>query len=405
MPRQPDFFHLSYRVFSPGFRTLFFSKILHASGIQLTLLFLPLYLFQIGSDWNIFQSFSLTPFQQGMLIVGGYFLIQRCWVLLWSVPASQIISFIGVRNGMIVGQLLNICTLVFFVLSEKTPQLLFFTALIEGLKICFFWNSYFSLFSTTAVYKNMGASVGTFEFFTKLIHVILPTISAFLILRFGFSAVFYVSICLHLCSAIVLLRLHNPLDFAPVSWSEFRKWLGEREFQVFAIAGAGKYFVDALQLLWPFFVFLLVGSIEKVGFLYSLVLFLTLIITYFSGWFIDHSKSRRPFTILGSVLSLLWISRMFISSIWSIVMIDTFDKLASSFYVPFYESIFLRRGKGRHALSYFTYREVILSVVAILFWSVYCVYFLYFESWRGFLLFGFIGMLASLQMRDRQKRL
>ena len=403
MPFLSSIFHHSHRVFPREFKTLFVAKLLHASGLQLSLLFLPLFLFQVGSAGNYFDAWGLSAFQQGMMFVGGYFLLERIWVLIWCVPASQIISIIGVRNGMIVGQILNIVTLIFFSFAQKTPELLFFTALIEGLKICFFWSSYFSLFSTTAVYKNMGTSVGTFEFFTKLVYVILPTISATMILRFGFSSVFVASIMLHIISALILFKIHNPLSFAPVSWKEFASWLKEREFQKLLIAGGGKYFVDALDLLWPFFILLLVGSVEKVGFIFSLVLFLSLIITYFGGWYVDHSKSRRPFTLSGTFLSILWLVRIFLFNVWSIITIDTIDKLASSFFVPFYDSIFLRRGKGNHALAYFTYREVVLSVVAIGFWTIFCVYFLAFDSWRGFLLFGFVGMLGSLQMNDRKK--
>lgn len=404
MPGLLSFFQRGYRIFSLRFRILFFSKLLHSSGLQLTLLFLPLFLFQIGSETQLLDFLAFSSFQKGMLVVGGYFLLQRLWVLIWSVPASQIISWLGVRNGMIVGQMLNICTLIIFTYVKHFPELLFVTALIEGLKICFFWNSYYALLSTTAVYRNMGRSVGTIEFFTKLLHVMIPTFSAFLILNFGFNSVFIIGIVLHIVSAIVLLWLEQPSQFAPVTWKEFFHWIRERDYQVLSIAHAGKYIVEALQLLWPFFILLLLGSVEKVGFLYSLVLFSSLLITYFSGWYFDHSKNRQPFNLSGAFLSLLWLGRMFISGLWSIVIVDTIEKLASSVFIPFYESIFLRRGKGNHALSYFAYREVILSLAGIGFWGVFMIYFLFFDSWRGFLIFGFLGMWASLQMKERIKR-
>lgn len=403
MPRFSSIFHYGPHIFTAKFRILFLAKIFHASGIQLTLFFLPLFLYQVGSDWQLLQELGLTSFQQGMLTIGGYFLLQRLWVLIWSIPSSQIISRIGVRNGMIVGQVLYILTLGLFAIIPQAPVLLFITAFMEALKVCFFWNSYYSLLSKTAVYSNMGQSVGTIELFSKLLHVVIPAVSALLIIHYGFPAVFIVSMVFHIVSVIILFFFQPAVHLTAGTWKEFVKWWREKSFRLLSFAEAGHYILTSQQLLWPFFVLLLIGSIDTVGFLYSLIFFLSLLITYFSGWYVDHSRNRRPLLFSGMVMSSLWVVRMFVSTIWSVILVDTIDKLANSVFVPFFESIFLRRGKGNSALAYFSYREVVLSFMAVVFWSLFISYFMIFESWRGFLLLGVIGSLAGIQMRDRKK--
>jgi hypothetical protein len=156
-----------------------------------------------------------------------------------------------------------------------------------------------------------------------------------------------------------------------------------------------------MQFLWPLFVLLLIGSVDKVGFLYFVVFFVSLLLTYFSGWYVDHSKGRRPFSLSGIILSGVWFVRAFVSSAWSIITIDVFQNLAESVFNPFYDSIMLRRSKGSTSLSYFTYREIIVSVSGILFWIIFVIFFLVSSSWRGFVMFGAITVLMSMQLYDR----
>lgn len=398
-------FHLNHQIFPSSLKVLFVAKIFHAIGMNLAIFFLPLYLYSVGRELPFLATLSLTPFQMGMLFMGGFFFIQRLLILFTSIPISVLISKIGVRNGLIFGQLLNVIILGLFSMAGDRPELFALILLLEAIKIPLFWTSYFSLFSTFAIYEKMGMSVGTIEFFTRLIQVAIPAVTGFVIMQFGFPQLFLFGMTFHLLSVAILLLMEERPVFGVPSLQEFISWLKEQEFRKLSVSIFGKYFADSLQFLWPFFVFLLIGSVERVGVLYSLVFFLSLLAVYFVGWFVDHNRSLKPFNISGVLIGAVWVGRAYATTIWGIIVIDTFDKLAQSVYSPFYESLLLRRGKGSGALAYFTYREIIISLSGILFWAVFAIYFLFFDTWSNFLLLGVLGMLCSLQLRDRQTKI
>lgn len=374
----------------------------HAIGVQLTLFFLPLFLYQIGTETHIFSQLSISSFQKGVLMIGGYFLIQRITVFCSSLFVSRLIASIGSRSGMILGQLFNIFVLLVFILARTRPEILLFVAILEGVKITIFWNSYFTVLSDTAIYSKMGESVGTIEFFTKLLQVVIPALTGIILIRHGFWLVFGLGIVFHLISILALFVAPQVQKYQSGTLAEFKEWMKETGFQKFSVSIVGKYFVDSLQFMWPFFVYLLIGKVDRVGYLYSFVFFISLLFVYFSGWYVDHFRSRKPFTWSGIFLGVTWLLRSGVTGIWSIIAVDTVDKLASSVFLPFYDSLILRRGKGRKALAFFTYRELILSFSAILFWSFFLIYFLFVDDWRGFLLLGSIGMLLAIQLTDKR---
>lgn len=402
MIRSLQFFFLSHKAFDPQLKWLFVAKLFHSAAMQLSLFFLPVYLFSQAKNLPFFQTLGLSQFQQGMIVIGGYFLIQRAGTLVWTMPVSALIRKIGLHYSFLIGQLLYIVVTTLYILTTHRPELLLLTALLEGIKIPLFWNTYNTIFSNTARYEHMGSNVGTLEFLTKLIHALSPWIAGSTIVLFGYSSLFVMSVVLHVLSLVCMTKLHPHQFLFTPSLQQFREWLKEPGFERWAVAVAGKMLHDSMQLLWPFFVFLLVGSVDEVGLMYSLVFFISLILIYFSSWYLDHRKGRQPFLFSGGVLGLLWIGRWFVAGPLQIMSLDVLDKLAHSLYVPFFDTLMFRRGRGRHALSYFTYRELLISAVGIVFWVLFIGYFWFFESWRVLLLLGLIGVILSLQLVDKK---
>lgn len=399
MPLLSQFFFHSHQVFPRKLQVLFVAKLLHASGNVLTTFFLAIFLFKIGEQVSFPLISTLSTFQKGMIVLGGFFFLERLVMLFTNKPMSKLIVSIGYRNGMIVGQLFNLVYLLTLQFVESYPLVLFVSLVIEAIKIPIFWNSYYSLFAKNAVYKNMGKSVGTIEFFTKLLQVGLPALLGFMVANFGFSYVFLIGLGLQFVSMLTLLLVEN-VKQSPGSLDTQLQIFEKANLKKFKLAIAGRYFVDSLHFLWPFFVFLLIGSVEEVGFIYSFVFFLSLLLTYFTGWYVDHQKSRKPFIMSGLLLAGLWVGRTVVASVWGIIFLDTIDRLASSIFNPFYDSLMYKGAKERYTLAYFVYREQQMCKAAVLFWTLFLGYFLLSAHWQGFLLLGLLGMTLSVRLSD-----
>lgn len=376
---------------------LFAAQLMRAVGTELSVFFLPLFFFQAGQKMQIFAG---SPFQNGVIFVALYYLIERLGVFSTSIPVGKFIAKFGLKNTMVFSQILYVITCVLYVVAEKNPIYFLPILLIEAFRIPLFWCSYYTLFSMNAIYRHMGESVGTSEFFTRLLQAAIPALSGLMIVEFGFSAVFFTSIFFQGISTLLFLFVQEKQPAVPPSVKELRVWLKEPEFRMLSFSLVGKYALDTLHFLWPLFVVLLIGSADKVGYLYFVVLFVSLLLTYFAGWYVDHSKGRKPFAISGSILGGLWVVRAFVHGIWPIMAVDIFDRLARSVFNPFYDSMLLRRGKGDKTLSYFVYREMIISFAGIIFWGGMIIYFLFFDNWRQFILIGFVAVLMSMQLKD-----
>ena len=148
--------------------------------------------------------------------------------------------------------------------------------------------------------------------------------------------------------------------------------------------------------------FIFLGSVDKVGYLYTISLFIAMMFTFFVSVYIDHTKSRKPFLLSGGVLTALWLIRTQFLSILGIAIIDVVDRLTSNFHWLFYDMIMMKRGKGRNALSYFVYREIILNITSICFWSIFATFFVVGLGWDSLFLFAAIGVSLSVLMKDKE---
>jgi len=125
-------------------------------------------------------------------------------------------------------------------------------------------------------------------------------------------------------------------------------------------------------------------------------LFLSLVLTYLAGWFVDHKKGKRMFVASGAVISISWIMRLFVRGIWDILGVEFLEKLAGSVYSPCYDSFLCRRAKGRAVLAFYVYKEVLLSVSAVILWVLVFGFFLLPVAWESVFILGAIGVILSL---------
>ena len=371
---------------------------------RLAIFFLPIFLYQQGSTdpfWNFIPGGDL---QRGVLLLVFFYLIHRLTVLATGIGIGKLITKIGYQKAMLTGFGLFSIFLSLLYIRPNPGWLLLLGAFINGLETNFFWNTYFTLISKLTLQRHIEEDLGILHFFRQLAQAIAPALGGILVVSFGFPALFMVGLVGALVSVLFVLQMELKSERDRVSWAEFVKWTQEKTFLRLAVSQAGRYLNDAVLVFWPLYVFLILGSIDRVGFLYTLSLFLAMLVSFGVGFYIDHQKSKRPFYISGGVLSLLWLLRSQVISFWQIALIDTVDRLTANFYFIFHDSILFKRSKGGQALSYFVYRELMVSMAAILFWLIVGALFLVFaDPWTALFLLAAVGVLLGLLIKEHHK--
>jgi len=284
--------------------------------------------------------------------------------------------------------------------AKDSMEFLIPALFLDAINAQLFWGGYYSLLSRSAQKKNMGKDMGVLYTLLQIVAVVSPAISGIIAYAVGIEVLFLIGIVLMLSSSLLAINMDTKIVNNSVSYSEFFKWLHETRFINLAVSFGGKYVYDAAIYLWPLYIFLLLGSIDKVGYLYTVSLFLAMIFTYFAGNYVDKYKSKKPFYFVGGILSFITILRSQVLTIWGIALIDMFDKLASNVYGIYFDTMFMRRGKGHNSDSFFVYREMLLNLSTVIFWSFVGLFFIFASGWQSLYVLASVGVLVGLLMKD-----
>ena len=378
---------------------------------KLVMFFLPIYFFNLHFpfwdqlNYRLLASGqeSLSGLQIGIFNIAILYILQRLTAFISSITIAKLTVKRGTRHAFIMGHFLYALFVVLLLLSQQQPYWAFLAMVIDGLQVNYFWNSYYYFLSRHSAHTNMGSNLGSLNLLLNIITMIAPALGGLIIGHIDYQLLFLLGLILIGLGMILAILLDNVKVHDRISWPEFLSWMNEPGFRRLAGTFAGRYLNDAMLNLWPLYVFILLGSTDSVGWLYSLSLLLAMIINYAMGSRLDQQKSRKPYVLSGGVLSVCWLMRSFVGSIWSIAVVNTLHKITASYHWLFFDRTWLLRGKGRESLSYLTYREMIYSLAAVSFWVlVFFLFYFFQDAWQALFALAAVGVLLTLLVREHQ---
>ncbi len=393
-------FHFAFQK-TKNLQYLYAIRLVRELANQLMIFFLPLYFFNLR--FSFMGRFGLSGLQEGIFNVAIFYLLTYLVCFIFAIPISKILIRHGISYGFLLGHLFYCLFILFLYLSKQNPYLVLSAAIINGLQINFFWNSYHYFLSKNSYKTKIGTNLGLINFLLNLLAMTAPAFGGLIIVTLGYEVLFLISLVIILGGVIFSILLDNVKVQDNVSLQEFATWLKEPGFRRLAVSFSGRYFNDASISLWTLYMFILLGNTEGVGYFYSLSLFLALFISYGAGSFIDKNKGHNQFLVSGGFLSIFWLLRGFVVNIWSITILNAIDKVTASFHWLFFDRSWIMRGKGKEALSYFVYREMIYSLAAIVFWLlVVLIFYFLIAAWKNLFVAAAIGVLLTLLIKDHK---
>ncbi len=398
--------HLPHITFddSKNMKLLYGIRVVRDLGNKMAFFFLPIFLFTIGSETNILSFLSISNFQRGMLAISLYYAIYGVMGFLVAIPAGKALGKVGYQKSFVFSFMLRTLTFISLYLSKANPYYLLLAVATDSIGSQFFWGGYFSLLTKSVYKKNMGKDLGLLQFLLQIVAVISPAISGAIAYVVGLEYLFLIGVVLTLVSVVLALMMDVKTHKNSISFKQFLSWIKERRFVQLSFAYSGKYINDSLIYIWPLYIYFLLGSVDRVGYLYTFSLFLAMFFTFFIGQYIDHHRNKRPFYLSGGFISFLWFARTQVFSIWSIALVDMFDRLATNVYSLFFDSIFMKRGKGHSSDEYFVYLEMALNITRVLFWLLFGLFFIYFSSWNSIFVFAGVAVLVGLLVSDKKSK-
>jgi MFS family permease len=394
--------HLPHLTFddSKNLRLLYGIRVIRDLVNKIAEFFLPVFLYLVGSTSEQLSFLPFNEFQRGMLTLSSYYLVLGIVSFFLVVPLGKVCKEIGYQRSFLLSFLIRSLYFVsvFYVASDV--RFLLVAVIFSAINMQLFWPGYHAILSRSASREKMGSDLGILRFLLQVVAVISPAISGVIAYRVGIEYLFLFGVVLMLFSGIFAIRMDEEKFRGEPSYKEFFNWLKESRFAQLSASFAGRYIYDISIYIWPLYIFLILGAIDVVGYLYTTSLFLAMSFTFFTSYYIDHSKSKRPFKISGGILSIITILRSQIVTPLSIVLVDTLDRMVSNVYSLFFDVAFMKRGQGSTADSFFIYREMVLWIASIIFWLLFGLFFLFFSGWQALYILAGIGVLVGLMVKD-----
>jgi hypothetical protein len=328
-------------------------------------------------------------------------LISRTTNLLVAFPVGKLMAKMGPQVSLITGHILLIISLLLLTQARAWPWIIPVSAIFEGFQVHFFWNTIYELLAKNTINKHLGHDLSLIQFLLQLVSLMAPALGGFIATAVGFEWVLVGAVMTTVLNIIVSLFIKDYFWTGEISWGDFKSMTKEPFFKTMVVGTIGRYINDSSLLLWPLYVFALMGSFERVGFLYTFSLFLSLLVVYFVGVYIDKTKNPRGFWVSGGILSFLWLVRVGLSHIWTVAVVDTLDRVTSNFHWVIFDALMLKQGKKDRTLSFFVYREFILSCIGVVFWGGLLLVALVLPfTWNGLFILAAIGVILSITLKN-----
>ncbi|MFZ5438282.1 MAG: MFS transporter [Patescibacteria group bacterium] len=386
-------------------KLLFAIRVVRELANKFALFFLPVFLFQLGQEIRFLSTeFGLTPFQGGVVLLAGFFILARLLIFFLLIPSGKFMKKYGFSASFMLSFLTYAIELIALRFATQNPNWLWLAIPADAMSTALMWGGFNTLLSKGARRSRMGTDLGFMQVLLNLTWLVAPALSGFVIFIFGYETLFSIGVAMVAVGSFLSYFIDFAQEKDNISLKEFKFWLNDWRFWKLGISLVGKAFYDNSVYIWPLYVFLLLGNTEKVGIVYSLSFLVSMILSLFVGLRLDSEIKKQPFFVSGGILSFLWYIRSQILGFWSIALTDAIDKITGNFHWLFFDRVLMNRGKGREAFSYFTYREMIVSFATVIFWLLFVVIFLFSSmEWNGLFLVAAIGTLLSLLISKKHE--
>jgi MFS family permease len=327
---------------------IYISMALRYFAVSLIGIFVPLYLMQeIG-----------VSLQQALLFYVFYSVVFAV-----SAPvAAKFASTYGLKHSVMLAIPFYLAFVwLLYLLPTVNISLLVISGLL-GLSQAFYWMGLHLIFKHASDKKHRGEECGKRTAFSKVGMILGPTIGGILITYYGFGLAFIcASILLLLAGGVLFLSKEEHMKFHFSAKTIFNKnyW---RDSLYFTARGVRNM---AEGVLWPIFIFFILGSYVSLGILGSILAGVTAVLVWLSGKYSDRVGKRKVIRWIVPFEALGWLARAFVQTVSHVFGATIFGALSFGALDSPISARMYDKAKG-DLMSYFVSREIFMCLGRIL---------------------------------------
>jgi len=294
-------------------------------AFSLIAIFIPIYLYNLGySIRNIIAYFVLVYL---FCSLGEYF-------------SGRLVSKYGAKHVMAISFPLMAISLIFLLTLKDYHWPLWFLAITAAAPMPFFWVPYHDDFSKAKHQKTAGKEIGRLAILVAFFGALGPFIGGMIAEEVGMQIAIATSTILLLAAIPALFRSREIVKQRPMNMRNFSIRRNARD--MLAYSGYGLE-ASASMVLWPFFLYLIVGSYKGVGFIATASLMVAIAVMIFVGKITDKYSKRKVLKMGGILNFSTGVSRVIVSSLGAAYFVSVISSISQIFLqIPFVSEYYLR---------------------------------------------------------------
>lgn len=316
--------HILSRVKNVELSEIYWAMSLKTMALSFVGLFVPIYLYNLGyTPFTIFGYYTLLFLVKG--ISEGFF--------------ARLIIKIGPKHGFIYSFPLLFAYLFMVLTLPDYHWNIFLLAFISGTGLSLSWLSYHIDFSKARKKDQSSKALSQIQALLTITGAIAPFVGGLIATRYGMDKALILSMITLLIAGLPLLKTREPhiekkLDMKKLDYKKIRG-------DIIGAIGIG-FNNSVLYEIWPFFIFLIVGTYEEVGSLESIALLLTVFTTLYLGRKITKDNRHKILNKGAEINGVLFFVRAAAQTIFHVLFLNIAQSVFAPFLrIPFFSELYM----------------------------------------------------------------
>jgi MFS family permease len=313
-------FHYFNGNLTQGFTALFSGRMIQFTANALLGLFMPIFLL---------TKFGLNVSYVFLYYLVGYFLY--AFILPWG---AQLLNKIGLRRSLRISiTLASLFYASLFLLDYNVILFVILSFVLLTLYRITFWYPFHIDFAKFTKANDRGKNVSLIWAAHSFLTIIMPVISGFLIVKYGFNVIILITIIVYMSSYIPFMTLPRTRERFAWNYRQTLKHFFKKENRGMVIAHmANGAEMAVTMVIWPIFIWqLLEGNYFNVGAISSLIVLAAVILQLAVGKYADIISKRKMIHWGSMFYALGWIVKIFVLTSFQIFLAGAYHSFAKIF--------------------------------------------------------------------------
>jgi len=326
----------------------YWSVFIMTFGASLINIFVPIYLYNLG--------FKIPKILFFYFLVSLYFLI-------FSYFGAKVTAKIGEKHSILLSTPFLIIYYIGLIFIHSQHILLFILPLLLSLRMILFNYGYHLNFINHSEKTKRGKELALFGIVILLATIFAPYLGG-LLAGINFTILFIISSSLILIGTIPLFLSKDKYEKIDFSIDSLLQKIKSKENRGNFISFSG-YAVESIigKTLWPIFLIIIIGTINKTGLIISISMLVSLLAFHYIGKLTDKINKIKLLKIGTILYFFAWVARIFADTTFKVFFIDSYKNLSEKILHLPWSAQSYDLAKRKDYFEFIVSREIIFNLI------------------------------------------